>query len=166
MQCVEFTRIACVSHRCATQISVMMLIIISLQVNHLSLLFLVERAANHYGSRCLQNDGHFNHCRHRQVRHAAVRGLCTLTSTPKGCFFAACLEDGCTATDLRRQVEFNGSKGSALQNRVQMPTKKEIFGFRDTGPMSQSLLTKLCLTTGPEDKSDPTFSVPDMYVVI
>ena len=84
--------------------------------------------------------------------------LCTLTSTPKGYSFAACPEDGCTATDLRRQVEFNGSKGSALQDRVQMPTKKETFGFRDTGPMSQSLLTELCLTTTPEDKSDAPHS--------
>ena len=45
----------------------------ALKVNHLSLLFLVERAANHYGSRCLQNDGHFNNCRHRQVRHVVAQ---------------------------------------------------------------------------------------------
>ena len=104
----------------------MMLIIISLQVNHLSLLFLVERAANHCGSRCLQNDGRTDRFDMPQFME-----LCTLTSTPKGYSFAACYcpEDGCTATDLRRQVEFNGSKGSALQDRVQMPTRKKFSAF-------------------------------------
>ena len=70
--------------------------------------------------------------------------LCTLTSTPKGYSFAACYcpEDGCTATDLRRQVEFNGSKGSALQDRVQMPNKKKFAAF-----VTQDLCHRVYLQT-------------------